>query len=175
MVEDEQYKSAMAAGASGVAAMSSRSVTVSFEELLKAYEFASLASGVQAYYCINTGKMHLLSNDLNMELDEDLPADIETSDQYLCLPDKSELGLGRDLLFSFVWKNMPDAYDDVRTYFRKAGAYGRFKALLGSHGKLDEWYRFEEKATADALREWCVSNGLQLTGSEDQRTRPGNP
>jgi hypothetical protein len=176
MAEDEQHQPAMAAGgAAGAAATSSKSVTVAFEELLEAYEFASLTTEAQAYVCIKTGKTYLLSNDLDFESDEDLPADIETSDDYLCLPDKNDLNLGRDLVFSFVWENMPDAYDDVRTCFRKAGAYGRFKALLGSHGKLDEWYRFEEKATADALCAWCESNGLRLTVSQGQRTHPGTP
>ena len=162
MVEDEQHHSAMADGAAGVAATSSKSVIVAFDDLLQACEFASLASEAQAYICISTGKIYLLSDHLDIESDEDLPADIETSNDYVCLPDKNDLNLGRDLVFSFVGKNMPDTYDDVRTYFRRAGAYGRFKALLGSHGKLDEWYRFEEKATADALRAWCESNGLQL-------------
>jgi hypothetical protein len=175
MAEDEQHHPAMAIRAGTATATSSNSVTIVFEELLEAYEFASLATEAQAYVCINTGKTYLLSNDLDFESDEDLPADIETSDNYLCLPDKNELDLGRDLVFSFVRQKLPDAYDDVRQYFRKAGAYSRFKALLGSHGLLDEWYRFEEEATAVALREWCESNGLRLTSSENHRTGPGNP
>jgi Uncharacterised protein family (UPF0158) len=175
MAEDEQHKPAMAIRAGTAAAISSKSVTVAFEELLQAYEFASMATEAQAYVCITTGKTYLLSNSLDYELDEDLPVDIETSDNYLCLPDRNELDLGRDLVFSFVRQNLPDAYDDVRKYFRKAGAYRRFKALLESHGLVDEWYRFEEEATAVALREWCESNDLRLTGSENHRTGPGNP
>ena len=154
--------------------MPSKSATVGFEELLEAYEFASVASEVQAYICISTGKIYVLSNHLDIESDADLPADIETSDNYLCLPDKNDLGLGQDLVFSFVQESLPDAYGDVRAFFRKAGAYGRFKALLGSRGKLDEWYKFEEKATADTIREWCASNGLRIAGSEDQHAHRGN-
>jgi hypothetical protein len=175
MAEDEQHQPAMAIRAGTAVAISSKSVTVAFEELLEAYEFASLATDAQAYVCIKTGKTYLISNDLDFESDEDLPADIETSDNYLCLPGRNELDLGRDLVFSFVRQNLRDAYDDVRNYFRKAGAYSRFKALLGSHGLVDEWYRFEEEATAVALREWCESNGLRLTGFESHRTGPGNP
>lgn len=176
LVEDKQYHSAMPTGApAGVAATSSNSVTIAFEELLEAYEFASLATEAQAYVCIKTGKTYLVSKDLDFEWDEELPADIETSDHYVCLPDRNELNLGRDLVFSFVRQNLPDAYDDVRQYFRKAGAYSRFKGLLGSRGLLDEWYRFEEEAIAVALREWCESNDLRLIGSQDHHTHPGNP
>jgi hypothetical protein len=93
---------------------------------------------------------------------EELPEDLETNPDYLCLPSKKELDLGRDVVFSFVEESMPDEWDTVRGYFSRAGAYGRFKDLLVTRGKLEAWYRWEEAKTLEALTDWCEEHGLQI-------------
>jgi hypothetical protein len=52
----------------------------------------------------------------------------------------------------------------VATFFRKRGAYGRFKDLLERKGLLEAWYEYEAQAVEQALRTWSAENGLQLTG-----------
>jgi hypothetical protein len=54
----------------------------------------------------------------------------------------------------------------VCDYFRKRGAYARFKALLERTGQLEEWYRFQRAAVEKRLREWCEENGLEPVGTE---------
>jgi hypothetical protein len=140
-------------------------------ELLLAFEIASMGegSGNQAFVSVNTGKTFIISD--YMDPDADIPEDLETSSDYLCLPDKRELGLGRDLVFSFVEEKLPNDWDVVRAFFRRRGAYARFKDLLVSRGILDEWYRYEETSTEEALRQWCEDNGLHMSHSDNQMAR----
>jgi hypothetical protein len=140
-------------------------------ELLLAFEIASMGegSGNQAFVSVNTGKTFIISD--YMDPDADIPEDLETSSDYLCLPDKRELGLGRDLVFSFVEGKLPNDWDVVRAFFRRRGAYARFKDLLVSRGILDEWYRYEETSTEEALRQWCEDNGLHMSHSDNQMAR----
>jgi len=56
---------------------------------------------------------------------------------------------------------LSDEYDTVAGFFRRRGAYGRFKALLHARGMLERWYEFENRATEEALLAWCEENGIQ--------------
>ena len=57
---------------------------------------------------------------------------------------------------------LPDDYDTVTGFFRRRGAYGRFKNLMDTRGKLERWYDFEARATDAALRAWCAEHGIEL-------------
>ncbi len=94
--------------------------------------------------------------------DEDLPEDLETSDRYIAVPHKHDLNLGRNLVLVFVDQELPDDCDTVRGFFRRKGAYGRFKGLLESRDKLEAWYTFEDNATKAALLGWSEENSIQL-------------
>jgi hypothetical protein len=95
-------------------------------------------------------------------IDEELPEDIDDPDRYVAVPHKSDLDLGRDLVFRFAKHHLPDAYELVYDFFRKRGAYGRFKDLLIRKGQLEHWNDYEDKATRQALRDWCEENGLDI-------------
>jgi len=47
--------------------------------------------------------------------------------------------------------------------FSKRGDYPKFKALLARRHALDRWHAFEEKATNQALRDWCEANSIELS------------
>ena len=100
-----------------------------------------------------------------IETEEDLPEDLETSDRYIAVPHKNELGLGRDLALSFIDRELPGDYNTAAGFFRRKGAYGRFKQLLQSRSMLQRWYDFENSATEEALRAWCEENGIQVVGA----------
>jgi hypothetical protein len=144
--------------------MSSVTAKVDFKDLLTAFEFASMgeALGCLAFVSVKTGKTFIKSDDL--DTDETIPADLETSEEYLCLPNRRELDLGRDLVFSFIQEKLPDEMELVRDFFRRRGAYPKFKNLLASRGQLQAWYSYEEASTEAALRRWCEDNGLELAG-----------
>src|SRR5689334_1662562 len=122
-------------------------VSVKWSELIEAFEFANFGGPFesQAFVDLDTGSFHCISDPL--DLDEETPVGLETSDRYLALPHKNDLDLGRRLALSFTEERLPGDLDRVLSYFHKSSAYGRFKELLGDRAVLEEWYAFEKEAT----------------------------
>src|SRR6516225_10318076 len=112
-------------------------VAVKYDDLSMALDFVSYVAPMQhnAYVCIDTGKVYWTS-DFSDTFDEELPDDFETSDRYLAIPHKNDLDLGRDLVLRFVEQQLPARFDQVEGYFRRKGAYARFKDLLEREGFL---------------------------------------
>lgn len=136
-----------------------RTVTINARELRDAFDFVSAGEAFDnsAYISLDTGKIYWRSTAADLE-EEDLPNDIDESDRYLAVPSQRELDLGRRLALAFVAEELPDDYDTVTGFFRRRGAYGRFKNLLDTRGKLERWYDFEARATDAALRGWCAED-----------------
>jgi len=57
----------------------------------------------------------------------------------------------------------PGLYDQVDGFFRRRGAYARFKDLLAREGLLDQGYSFEAEYTERALKDWCAANQIEIT------------
>jgi hypothetical protein len=139
----------------------------SFQDILFSFEFVS-SVGVgenQAVLCRRTGKIYWHSefSDLD-EFNDELPDGFEDDENYIAIPDKQELGLGKPLALDFARECLPDDFDEVRYMFSKRGAYKKFRALLIRTRALDRWYDFESKATERALREWCEVNSIEVEG-----------
>jgi hypothetical protein len=96
--------------------------TAKFSDILDGYEFCAFGDlmETQAFVSLERGTVHIVSGD--MELDEESPDDIDDG-PYLALPDKSELGLGRDLVIEFIEEHLPEDVHTVVGFFRKRGAY----------------------------------------------------
>jgi Uncharacterised protein family (UPF0158) len=139
-------------------------MAVDFKEVLKAFEFASSAPNgeARAYLHKITGKVYWQS-DLLPDL-EPLPEDID-SDDYLVLPDKRDLELGRQLVFDFMDEYLPDESEEIRSVFRRKGAYATFKYILDKNNLRETWHEFEAKAQAEALLTWCRDQGIILDNS----------
>lgn len=141
-----------------------QTVRVGFQELVDGFEFAD-AGGLgenEAFLCRQTGKILWRSDYLDPDEADALPEDIEDETKYLALPDRRELRLGKPLALAFAREFLPDDFDDVRHMFSRRSAYSKFKALLARRRALDRWYEFEAEATAEALRDWCEANSIQL-------------
>jgi hypothetical protein len=139
----------------------------SFQDILFSFEFVS-SVGVgenQAVLCRRTGKIYWHSefSDLD-EFNDELPDGFEDDENYIAIPDKRELDLGKPLALDFARECLPDDFDEVRYMFSKRGAYKKFRALLIRTRALDRWYDFESKATERALREWCEVNSIEVEG-----------
>ena len=93
---------------------------------------------------------------------DEIHEDAEGNDDYLWIPHKNDLDLGKPLVMDFILHRCPDLYDQITTIFRRKGAYGRFKDLLERKGLLQEWYAFEEEKTRERLLRWCEENGVVL-------------
>jgi hypothetical protein len=138
---------------------------VSWGELPNTFEFVSFQSGIgdnQAFICRETGKIYWRSADPPLDEYEELPDDIEDEEKYLPVPDKRELDLGKPLVLDFAREFLPDDLDYIRDMFRRRGAYGQFKALLGRRNAVKLWQDFENKAAERALRDWCKVNCVAL-------------
>jgi len=141
-------------------------LSLDFSEIRNAFEFVSSGSRDEnnAYVCKKTGVIYWTSTTLDLE--EEVPKDLETSLDYVEVPHKNELKLGQSLALSFIDQTLPDEYNFVASLFRKRGAYRRFKDMLQYQGLLEKWYAFEEQASDDALLAWCEENEIKLIDKE---------
>ncbi|MBU1425355.1 MAG: UPF0158 family protein [Gammaproteobacteria bacterium] len=135
---------------------------VRFSELLEAFEFANFGGDFEhgAYIDPDSGRIYYVSPGYEME--EEVPEDIESSDRYIAIPHKNDLNLGRNLVLSFAEKELPGDYGTIAGFFRKRGAYARFKDFLASHSLLDRWYDFEASEKEKALRAWCKDHDIAI-------------
>ncbi len=85
---------------------------------------------------------------------DEFPEDCE-DEIYIEIPHKTDLDLGKQLVFDFMAEYMPEQMDYVYDIFRSRGAYSRFKSFLESKGMLEKWYEYEDLKTKTALRNWC--------------------
>jgi len=136
------------------------STKVNLNELFTAYEWVSAGEAAaldcEAYISRKTGEIHWSGEGV----EEPLPEDVDDEGLYVAVPHKSEFDLGRSLAIRFVEEHLPGSLESVHEYFRRRGAYSRFKALLVHAGQLEAWHRYEQAATEEALRRWCEEHGL---------------
>jgi hypothetical protein len=100
---------------------STKTVSVNAEELRTTFEFVSFGAPLEhsAYICVDTGKIYCHSVSAGLE-EEDLPEDLETSDRYIAVPHKNDLGLGRRLALAFVDQELSDLSRRLGTITRRA-------------------------------------------------------
>lgn len=136
--------------------------TVNIEELKGAVAWVSNDSLMnEAYICRKTGHIYWVPDDVEMSDEwEDAPDDIQDTEKYALVPDSHYLDLGNKLAFDFTAQYLAARYDDVRTMFRRKGAFSQFKALLHEQDLLEDWYAFSEEQSHNALEDWCESEGF---------------
>ncbi len=138
---------------------------VKLDDLIDAYEWVSAAGSFENFAYVNkvTGEIFIQSD----EADEEPPNDYEDASVYVAVPHKNDLGLGKSLVMQYVDEMLPERSEDVWEFFRRRGAYSRFKDLLERNGILNAWYQYETRAIEQALRKWSLENGLQLACDND--------
>lgn len=132
------------------------------QDVLDGIDFVTAGQSTEhsAYLCKKTGQVLWASDDL----DELLPDDLENSEQYIPLPHKNNLDLGKSLAMRFVREFLPDSASRVAGFFSRSGAYASFKFLLERRGMLQQWYEYERKAIESVVREWCKDNNVEIDG-----------
>jgi len=146
------------------------STRVQLTELVDAYEWASAGGAYDsaAYVERATGRIWLVT-DMD-DLGEEPPEDIDDESLYLPVPDKNELDLGRALALRFAEEHLAERYGEIRDFFRKPGAYARFKSVLDAADQLDAWHAYEARGIEDALRGWAALQGVEVV---DDPAAPG--
>jgi len=144
-----------------------QSTSVKLSELIVAFESVSASDGYEhkAYICKRTGRIIIVSEGMDLEEETEVPDEPDLAD-YHVVPHRRDLDLGKRLALSFVAQELPGLLNKAREIFHRKGAYGRFKQLLHTTGSLDKWYAFEERATEEALLEWCDEAGVTLNDNE---------
>ena len=138
-------------------------VPIVLNDLIDSYEWVSSGAPGEnaAYLSRTTGKIHWSSSMVDVE--EELPEDIDDDNIYVQIPHTYDLDLGKHLVMHFVEDRIPESHDIVAAYFHQRGAYARFKYLLERKKTLQDWYAYRDAAVEAALREWCAENNIQLT------------
>jgi hypothetical protein len=136
---------------------------IKFSDLKKAFDFVGSDSYGMHTVILNkqTGEMYWRSE--MDDMDEITDADID-GDQCIEIPHKNDLDLGRELVFDFVPKHLPEEYDRVLGYFQGPGAYRLSKELLERRGLLKQRFEFENENEEKALREWCAVYEIKISG-----------
>jgi hypothetical protein len=135
---------------------------VKFSDLEDAFLFVSSDSyGMHSAY-LNEDTGQIVYHSEMGDDDEIAEEDLE-GDEWLDIPHKNDLDLGRQLVFEFIETRLADKYEQVRHMFRGPGGYRHFKALLETKGLLETWYEFENQREQEALREWCQENEVELS------------
>ena len=133
---------------------------IDFNELEMAFDFVSSMPRFTSTAILSktSGQIYYQSDYTDSD---ELPEDIDTSDDYIAIPHKKDLFLGRKLVRRFVSEYMPDDFDHVEHMFSRKGAYGRFKDYLARLNMLETWHRYEEKKCAEALKQWCELHKIE--------------
>lgn len=134
---------------------------VNIDDLEMALEFNSSGYLPEdcAYLDTESGEIHYVSD----VIDEEIPEDIDENEKYILLPTKQELELGKSLALNFANETIIDLSNEVYSIFSSKGAYSRFKTLLERKGLLEQWYKYEQEKTREAIKEWCITNEIQCS------------
>jgi len=112
-----------------------------------------------AYLNRRTGEGYAVSDPGDSD---ELPDDFDESDEYLKIPHWNDLDLGERLVFEYIERRLPSARDLVHDFFRRSGAYGRFRALLAKNDLLEDWNEFQMRRSRVAMLEWCAENNIEV-------------
>lgn len=132
-----------------------------FADLELAFEFHNDGDPYDhvAYISRSTGQTYIRSEMGGLD---ELPEDVEENDEYVEIPHKYDLDLGKELVWEFVDRQIPGLKNRVQGIFSRRGAYGRYKAFLADLDLLDAWYRFEGERTREVLLEWAREKGISI-------------
>jgi hypothetical protein len=136
-------------------------MAIKLKDIQNAFDFVSFAEMGEnlAFLDRETGKIYWYSEFGDNE--EELPENID-DEQYIEIPHKNELELGKRLVLEFAYTHLPSQAEKIEEIFSRKGAYTRFKDLLTRVDALDGWYEFEAKAQENALRAWCKENEIKF-------------
>lgn len=128
-------------------------------EVIEAIEFISGdPAEAEGYICIATGEVFTYWS--QSDAPSALPGNVSDESLYLPLPTKQELRLGASLAIDFAAEHCPESLEEIHGYFRKPGAYRKFKAFLESVNLLEAWYQYQQESMAAAVKNWLQPSGI---------------
>ena len=137
---------------------------LTIQELEEAYDMAQSDMDIYQIYIFisrSTREICFLS-DVDEDIDEAEIERLDNDDNFVAIPDKIELDLGKSVVWEFVNREIPQFRQKVERFFKRPGAYSIFKSFLEDLNLLDKWYKFEENSTRDALLRWARENNIEF-------------
>src|SRR5262245_65688124 len=104
-------------------------MAASFNEILEAYQLASMANSgygrADVFLCRQSGRIYWRYDEFSglQKYNDDVPADIDDEEKYIQLPDKRELDLGVALVMEFARQLFPPDVEDTGDHSRQLGAH----------------------------------------------------
>jgi len=135
---------------------------IKYSDIELAYEFVSAEKPFMHTAILSKSEGKIYYHSEMGDNFEEMPENIYGNDDYIEVPHKNDLDLGKRLVWRFVEKEIPGLKDKIRGFFSRKGAYSRYKAFLEQIGLLETWYEFESSETQKALREWCEENEIEI-------------
>jgi hypothetical protein len=134
---------------------------MNYSNIEDAFLFVSSAAPFEHSAVVHriTGETFFASENIG---ESEFPDDVDDNDDYIAIPHRNDLDLGKPLVMEFVRSHCSELANRVIAIFSRRGAYGRFKELMAEKGLLEQWYAFENARTKVALLEWCAENGLDI-------------
>lgn len=148
---------------------------ISFNDIYDAYEQADFGHeyGVTAHLNVAKGKIVVVPSNMTAG-DEEIEAaekELETG-EWIPLPDKHDLHLGRQLVFRFAQEHLSTIdCERVERIFSHRGAYGNWKDSLAERDLLNRWHEFSDAAEIKALKDWLVGMDIEFEDKEQAKTR----
>ena len=143
--------------------MFSRSTGLKYQDLEAALAWSSSGGPYENTALVNRHTGEVFFKSMGGYSEHELPDDIDDGTKYVAIPHKNDLDLGRELVFDFIETESPGNVGIVAAYFRKRGAYSKYKNFLERESLLDRWHSFESEATRKALVHWAHENGFTVT------------
>ena len=135
---------------------------MNFKDIEDAFRFVSSAPKFEHTAVISKETRDIYYISEFGESDEP-PDDLETKpDNYIFIPHKTDLGLGRKLVLEFASLHMKDNLDKVNAICKERGVFGRFKKLLQKYSLMEKWQEYEAEKQNSALLEWCRKQDIIL-------------
>ena len=138
-----------------------REVDVKYADLEFAFDYVNSGDpyGHTVYVSRSTGQSYFRSDMAGVD---EVPHDVLENDDYVEIPNKLDLDLGKKLVWEFVDRQIPGLKNKIQRIFSQRGAYSRYKTFLEDLELLDAWHRFENERTREALLEWCETEGIPI-------------
>ena len=98
--------------------MFAKIIMLKYLDLELAYEFVNSGGGMfdnYGYVSKSTGKICYGGEGV----DEELPEEILFDDDYVRIPERYDLDLGKQLVWDFVDREIPSCYEKVRRMFQR--------------------------------------------------------
>ncbi len=135
-----------------------------WNDIENAFLFVSMAPMYQNHAFLNIDNGQIYYSSETSDSDK-IPKNMNAPGKYIEIPHKNDLDLGKDLVYQYIKKYLPEHYDTVWKIFGKKGAYSRYKQFLENLGKLEEWFKFENGVIDKTLRDWCKENEIEIDKS----------